>query len=818
MKQHPMHWLYALFFCSSLAVCVWLGLTPSLTPNPFILNLSLTRFAMLLGTAVLSLAFGLLWLKAESAPVEIVTQKVIQSPVTALGVSLGFLSGLGLSGLALTTSAPVWLVRIFPLVALLLALSLTTGIFQALTHGSAPWKNSMVAIVRMMKAIVKVMVAISQKIVAAVEKVFPPLGNKKIDWIVLVAFSLLFAAFKVSPYVNFDLHPGLDPSWRLAHNWGSQLGLPWSGDSLVFTYGTLYYLTENVLPDFHSTAFLVILHVLINLAALLTCLAFLQSIIRSSRQKNLSSIFVALVFVILLFSKQQYALVQFLAVLLILPIVLGEQSRLITRLPTWLVSFFLLSTLALSKFTFMLVAGFFLLVSLIVCFLRKHYVDLLCLPIIFIATILFSWTVIGGQHLVDLPGFLSSSWLVSQAYTEAMSLGFHNQKVVMVFAITLAFATLLFLIFVVFRKSVFRILALLLPTALLFILFKNTFVRADPYHLQQFFASFPPFTLLLLILVVYPGTDEIVKFFSNRQAVTLLGLLILAFGGLIIILSQPRLSVSNPLRIIESVAKQGETEAESRRTALREAYNLDPEFVEQISTTNSIDVIPWEISLLYAYNLNWTPRPILQTYSAYTPGLENLDAAYFASGKAPEQLLFSYRFLDDRYLPYDMPATFRVLLQRYEFTALSSDGEFMLLTKKSTPAPLQEPALLSSGEYSLGQDIVLPQVEGGRVYARVEIDPTLLGRLANLAYKTPPISVTLETKDGPRSHVLVRSLGANGLFVSQYIDDIYELEAIFSGEDDPDVDSVCFNADPLFFEDRFEMSFYSIPTLPATAQ
>ncbi len=53
---------------------------------------------------------------------------------------------------------------------------------------------------------------------------------------------------------------------RLALNWGSQLGIPWSGDSMVFTYGPLYYLTEDMLPDFHTFAFQVSLNVLINLA------------------------------------------------------------------------------------------------------------------------------------------------------------------------------------------------------------------------------------------------------------------------------------------------------------------------------------------------------------------------------------------------------------------------------------------------------------------------------------------------------------------------------------------------------------------------
>ena len=811
MKQHLMHWLFALCFISSLAVCAWLGLTPSLTPNPFILNFSLSRFAMLLGTAVLTLAFGLQWLKATSRPVERFTSIVLRSPVTAAGVSLGLLAGLGLCALALTTSAPVWLERIFPLVALLLALSLITGVFQALIHGAAPWKNGLHGIARVLEALL-------QKTVTAVEKIFPPLGNKRIDWIILVAFSLLFAAFKVSPYVNFDLHPGLDPSWRLALNWGDQLNLPWSVDSMVFTYGPLYYLTEDVLPDFHTPAFLVSLHVLINLAALFTCLAFLHQLLRVSRQRKLSTIFVALAFALLLLSRQQYAEVQFLAILVVVPVLFGGQSKLVLRLPAWLAAFFLLSTLALSKFSFMLVAVFFLLISLLVCGLRKHYAELVLLPVIFVATNLFSWAVIGGQRLADLSGFLISSWQVSQAYTEAMALGFHNIKVAVVFSLTLAFAALLILLLVTYRRDAIKMLTLLLPAAMLFILFKNTFVRADPYHLEQFFTGFPFLALLVLVLVLYPRPEGQETTPRARQLASLYGVTILAFGLLMLVLSGPTLNLRNPLQVLKSVASQERPEAEVRKNELREAYDLDPALLDRVSHANSIDALPWDTALLYAYDLKWTPRPVIQTYAAYAAEIEKKDAAFLASGKAPEQLLFSYKFLDDRYLPYDMPATFRVLLEKYEFSTMSPEGEFALLTKKSSSAPPQEPALLSTGEYSLGQDILVPQVEGGRVYARVEINPTPLGRLANLAYKTPPLNVTFETKDGSRTHALVRALGANGLFVSQYIEDIYELEAIFAGKNNPDVDSVRFNADTRFFEERFELSFYSTSTLSAIAQ
>jgi hypothetical protein len=71
------------------------------------------------------------------------------------------------------------------------------------------------------------------------------------------------------------------------------------------------------------------------------------------------------------------------------------------------------------------------------------------------------------------------------------------------------------------------------------------------------------------------------------------------------------------------------------------------------------------------------------------------------------------------------------------FSTLSPDGEFALLTKKPFSITPQELALLSTGEYSLGQDILVPQVEEGRVYIARGYSSKTAGRLANLNIQNP---------------------------------------------------------------------------------
>jgi hypothetical protein len=77
------------------------------------------------------------------------------------------------------------------------------------------------------------------------------------------------------------------------------------------------------------------------------------------------------------------------------------------------------------------------------------------------------------------------------------------------------------------------------------------------------------------VLVLHPGVVDKVPPANNRQVVSFLGLVIMIFSVLTIILSRPSLTLSNPLRIFETVACQGKPEDETRRISLRDSYNLD---------------------------------------------------------------------------------------------------------------------------------------------------------------------------------------------------------------------------------------------------
>ena len=68
-----------------------------------------------------------------------------------------------------------------------------------------------------------------------------------------------------------------------------------------------------------------------------------------------------------------------------------------------------------------------------------------------------------------------------------------------------------------------------------------------------------------------------------------------------------------------------------------------------------VDVYPWQQDVVFAYGLHYHPRPVIQSYSAYTPKLAEINAAFLRDGQSAENILFrvesfcmQYPSLDDR--------------------------------------------------------------------------------------------------------------------------------------------------------------------------
>ncbi len=90
-----------------------------------------------------------------------------------------------------------------------------------------------------------------------------------------------------------------------------------------------------------------------------------------------------------------------------------------------------------------------------------------------------------------------------------------------------------------------------------------------------------------------------------------------------------------------------------------------PNKVTSFVGNQKIDLIPWEISLVPANNLNWKPRPIFQSYSAYTTSLDNTNFRSLST-EPREYIFYSFSSIDGRHPFFDQPATFFYVFCNYK--------------------------------------------------------------------------------------------------------------------------------------------------------
>ncbi len=114
----------------------------------------------------------------------------------------------------------------------------------------------------------------------------------------------------------------------------------------------------------------------------------------------------------------------------------------------------------------------------------------------------------------------------------------------------------------------------------------------------------------------------------------------------------------------------------------------------------SVDIIPSEISYIYANALTYNPRPVIQSYTAYTGYLDGLNRIKYMSDSAPTFILFSAEAIDRRYAFFDEPQTKRAILQNYEVVSSANldDSKMILLKRRARSRDLLRVSL-SEGKF-----------------------------------------------------------------------------------------------------------------------
>jgi hypothetical protein len=396
---------------------------------------------------------------------------------------------------------------------------------------------------------------------------------------------------------------------------------------------------------------------------------------------------------------------------------------------------------------------------------RSPFASLTC-----VLTVAVTW-VLCGQSPAHVLAWMRVSAELSSGFAEAMSTGTGPYQVreLLVFgaAATMVLAAPLVRWYTgptTWREVVHPALALAL---VVFMQFKLGFVRQDAHVTAAFFAM--PLMAVLAVMPLLPRRlPRDVRAFA--VAVLLVAFAAYAYG---LRRHFDRAAPPDHARawlalqrhaiaaLIQPTATHQQLSADRAAAldALRQKLPLPP-------MDGTVDVYGHHQGVVLVHPVVYRPRPVFQSYAAYTPALAALNRAHLADPAGPRHVLFDAETIDHRYPLMDDAASLAVLWSHFDVGGVV--GPFVHFARRSAPRPYT----LVEGPVTRAPLAAWIDVPGGEtpIWATVTVERSWLGRLAAVLYKLPPVVIDVATADGVQRELrLVRALGPTGFVASPLV-------------------------------------------------
>ncbi len=417
------------------------------------------------------------------------------------------------------------------------------------------------------------------------------------------------------------------------------------------------------------------------------------------------------------------------------------------------------------------------------------------------------WWLAAGQHPDNIVPYLRRSWEISTGYADAMSMD-ESLPVFLCGLTVLCFQGLL--VWRVWRRQTDRVLATGLALFLLvlwFLTWKHGFTRADG-HVLSFFLLAVPATLAIPALCL---PDERRLWFDLAVIPCLAGLWFFdpALPAKLPGEALSRLRV-NVVATYHSPTLPAAWRAEWERTR---AANALPAIRQKVGRA-SVDVFNYEQGFALLNGLNFSPRPVFQGYSTYTPRLAGRNLRHYQSAAAPEYLLWHHTSIDERFPTLDEAPLIAELPRAYR--EILTEGDFLLLHReKPLPAVPLARELLQQQTVALGEFISVPAAPGGALWVQIFPHATKLGRLRALLYKPGLLTLTVEEVTGRQTTWrLLPRVAEGGFLLQPFLETQADFSAYLRGRGLKQIRTLRLDAPDGEFWKGAELRFSALPGLP----
>lgn len=378
-------------------------------------------------------------------------------------------------------------------------------------------------------------------------------------------------------------------------------------------------------------------------------------------------------------------------------------------------------------------------------------------------TILYS-----SPSLLD---FIKGSLELSSGYSSAMSIVASPWEVgcaILEVAIVLAL-----LLITNLRREILPGFALSLAF-ILWMTFKHGFVRQDG-HVTIFIFSVP---LIVALCVSKLQTSRIARFAFIVNAYVIAMALVYYFVplpfGQQLYRGNLFQDVLNPTVVANKVSALLNLNQFQRNTNAANITNLStvklPQNVQDVLKDKTVDIIPWEVSLVPANNLNWKPRPVFQSYAAYTTFLDNANLKSLL-GEPRDYIMYQFSSIDSRHPFVDEPQTLFHVFCNYAPSANFPDFVSTPAIPKLIILENRHSNRCSSGiegkELSVSWNQLTEVSDKVLVRAAIKFEYSILGKIYKTLFRSPPVMMNITFLDGSSySYRIVPENSENSIIVS----------------------------------------------------
>lgn len=402
---------------------------------------------------------------------------------------------------------------------------------------------------------------------------------------------------------------------------------------------------------------------------------------------------------------------------------------------------------------------------------RGQLIAALCILPLSIAILFLAST----GSLSGLAAYLRTGWEIVSGYSEAMGLPGPLWQVTLACA-TIA-ATFLVLLVAADLQSLWPGAAPALIVA--FFVFKHAMVRQGAGHAPPFHIKFAVGLLFLLVCARAARDRRLIVIMQLFSVVMAYAISIEAYAGFDSDI-KARLQLRQTYSILAAYWRWPSTWArvgavnDLNRSKLRL-----PDRVHRVIQNATVDAIPWDVDVVEANGWNWRPRPVFQSYSAYTPALDRLDAEHLESNRTADFAILNFAAIDYRHPFLETPLSWRALLDRYDLKLAAADWLLLQHRNVSRYAPL---APLGFSVARWDEDVLVPQANGMLVMGP-RLRSSFSGKLASLLFRSAAVYAEVTYRSGGklRWRCVPRNL-PEGFLIRPFPQDLQDLRPLFAGD------------------------------------